>query len=323
MTNFFTRGFALAALAACACAASAQDFPNRPLRWISPFAPGGGADLTTRVVAQRVSELAGQTIVVDNRIGASGNIGGELAARAPADGYTLLTVTASFPPSHAVSAHASFDLLRDLAYISQLTAQPYVLVVHPSVQATTVKELVAVAQRAPGKLHYGSSGIATLQHLAGVLFGSLAKIDVVHVPYRGGALALNDTVGGRLEFLFGVSVATTPHVKAGRLRALAVTSRERSRAQPELPTVAEAGVPGYVVDNWYGVAAPAKTPAPIIAKLNDLIARAMKTPELAERLRRDGSEPVSTTPAAFTATVRGDLERWRKEVKQSGIKPES
>jgi tripartite-type tricarboxylate transporter receptor subunit TctC len=262
-------------------------------------------------------------VIVDNRIGASGNIGGELAARAPADGYTLLTVTASFPASHAVSRPASLDLLRDLAYISQLTAQPYVLVVHPSVEATTVKELVAMAQRAPGSLHYGSSGIGTLQHLGGVLFGSLTKADVVHVPYRGGALALNDTIGGRLQFFFGVNAATAPHVKAGRLRALAVTSRERSRALPELPTLTEAGVPGYVVDNWYGVAAPAKTPAALIAQLNEIIVRALKTPEVAERLLRDGSEPTPTTPAAFMATVRSDLERWRKQVKESGIKPES
>lgn len=319
MYSFFVRSFAVAALTACACA-SAQQFPSKPLRWISPFAPGGGADLTTRLVAQRVSELISHPVIVDNRIGASGNIGGELAARAPADGYTLLTVTASFPPSHAVSPPASYDLLRDLAYVSQLTAQPYVLVVHPSVQAATVKELVALAQRAPGKLHYGSSGIATLQHLAGVMFGALSGTDVVHVPYRGGALALNDTLGGRLQFFFGVSAATAAHVKAGRLRALAVTSRERSRALPELPTVAEAGVPGYVIDNWYGVAAPAKTPGAVVMKLNDLIVRALKTPELAERFRRDGSEPTGSTPEAFTATVRGDLERWRKQIKESGIK---
>jgi tripartite-type tricarboxylate transporter receptor subunit TctC len=323
LCSFFARSFVVAALAAACGSTWAQQFPTKPIRWISPFAPGGGADLTTRIVAQRVSELVSQPVIVDNRIGASGNIGGELAARAPADGYTLLTVTASFPPSHAVSTHASFDLLRDLTYISQLTAQPYVLVVHPSVQATTVKELVAAAQRAPGTLHYGSSGIATLQHLAGVLFGSLTKTDLVHVPYRGGALALNDTVGGRLQLFFGVSAATAPHVKAGRLRALAVTSSERSRAHPELPTIAESGVRGYVVDNWYGVAAPAKTPPALVTKLNEIIIRALKTPELTERLRRDGAEPAPTTPAAFTATVRGDLERWRKQVKESGIKPES
>lgn len=322
MCRFFARSCAVLAFTASACAC-AQQFPSKPLRWISPFAPGGGADLTTRLVAQRVSELIAQPVIVDNRIGASGNVGGELAARAPADGYTLLTVTASFPPSHAVSNPTSFDLVRDFAYVSQLTAQPYVLVVHPSVQAANVKELLALARRAPNTLLYGSSGIATLQHLAGVMFGALSGTTLVHVPYKGGALALNDVVGGRLQLLFGVSAATTPHVKAGKLRALAVTSKERSRQLPELPTVAEAGVPGYVIDNWYGVAVPAKTPAPLVTQLNGVILEALKTPDLAERLRRDGSEPAGSTQEAFAATVRGDLQRWRKQVKESGIKAES
>lgn len=322
MWSFVARAAGVAAFVASACA-PAQQFPTKPLRWIAPYAAGGGADLTTRLVAQRVGELIGQQIVVDNRIGASGNIGGELAARAPADGYTLLTITASFPANHAVSTRVSYELLRDFTYISQLTAQPYILLVHPSIQATNVKELIAVARRAPGTLNYGSSGVATLQHLAGVMFGGMSSTELVHVPYKGGAPALTDIVGGRLQVFFGVILSSMPHIKSGKLRALAVTSTQRSPAFPELPTIAESGLPGYAVNNWYGVAAPAKTPRAVVTKLNAAVVQALKSAEVAERLRKDGSEPVGNTPAEFAALMRSDVERWRKHVKEAGIKADS
>ena len=320
--TLFARVLAVAALAACACA-SAQQYPTRPLRWIAPFAPGDGTDLTTRLIAQRVSEQVGQQIVVDNRTGASGNIGAELAARAPADGHTLVTITASYPANHAVADPVSYDLVRDFAYITQLTTQPYILLVHPSIQATNVKELIAVARRSPRTLNYGSSGVATLQHMAGVMLGSMSGTELVHVPYKGGALVLIDIVGGRLQLFFGVILSSMPHIKSGKLRPLAVTSTRRSHSFPELPTIAEAGLPGYVVDNWYTVAAPAKTPPATLARLHTEMVRALKTREVDQRLRTDGSEPVGNTAAEMTAIVRSDLQRWRKYVKEAGIKPES
>src|SRR5688572_3378893 len=312
-----------AILAACTHANAQAPYPTKPVRWISPYAAGGGADLTTRLVAQRTSELLGQPIVVDNRVGASGNIGGELAARAPADGYTLITITASQPAVHAVAQRVPYDLTRDFAYVSQMTTQPYVLVVHPSIPAATVKELVAVARGAPRTLTYGSSGIATLQHLAGVMLGSMSGTELVHVPYKGGAPALTDMIGGRLQVFFSVILSSMPHIKSGKIRALAVTSTRRSPTFPELPTIAESGLPGYVVDNWYGVAAPARTPAAVVTKLHAEIVRALKSPEVEERLRRDGSEPVGNTPDELAAIVRADVQRWRKQVKEAGIKPES
>lgn len=303
--------------------AAEQNFPSKPLRWISPHAAGGGTDLTTRLVAQKLSELVGHPVVVDNRIGASGNIGGEIAARSPADGYTLITITASHPANHAVTQHPTYDLVRDFAYVTQLTTQAYILVVHPSIAATSVKELTAVARASPGTLHYGSSGIATLQHFAGVMFGAMTETDLVHVPYKGGAPALTDLLAGRIQFFFGVMLSSMPQIKAGKVRALAVTSSKRSAIFPELPTIAETGLTGYVVDNWYGVAAPAKTPREVVMRLNSEIARALKAPEVRDRLRQDGSEAVGNGPDDMTAIVRKDLERWRKYVKEAGIKVES
>lgn len=315
----------LAAIVLC-CAficAHAQTYPSRPIRWIVGLAPGGGADLTTRLVAQRVSEQIGQQIVVDNRIGASGNIGGEIAARAPADGYTLLTVTASYTPNHAVLARTPFDLLTDLAYITQLTTQCYVLLVHPSVAAANVKELIAAARRAPRPFAYGSSGVATLQHMAGAMLGSMAGVEVVHVPYKGGALALTDILAGRLQFFFGVILSSGPHIRSGKLTPLAVTSARRSAVFPDLPTIAESGFPGYVVDNWYNVAVPARTPSPVIARLHTEMVAALRTAAVEQRLRGDGSEPGGNSSEEATASVRLDLQRWRKIAKETGIKPES
>ena len=313
----------IAAFFAVCASVSAQPYPSKPVRWISPHAAGGGADLTTRLVAQRLSDLIGHPVVVDNRIGASGNIGAELAARAPADGYTLVTITASHPANHAIAERVSYDLTRDLAYVTQMTTQPYILVVHPSIAAKSVKELIAVARAAPRTLHYGSSGIGTLQHLAGVMFGAMSGTELVHVPYKGGALALTDMIGGRLQLFFGVILSSMPHIKSGKIRAIAVTSSRRAPIFPEVPTIAESGLKGYVVDNWYGVAAPARTPRVVITKLHSELVRALKSPEVEDRLRKDGSEPVGNSPEEFAAIVRDDLQRWRKHVKEAGIKPES
>jgi tripartite-type tricarboxylate transporter receptor subunit TctC len=323
LNTIFVLNRSLAALAIClSTSATAQQFPSKPIRWISPFAAGGGTDLTTRLVAQRMADVIGQPIVIDNRIGASGNIGSEIAARAPADGYTLVTLTASHATNHAVTERPSYDLVRDFAHITQITTQPYILLVHPSVNAQSVKEFVALARAAPRTLHYGSAGVATLQHFGGVMFAQMTGAEVIHVPYKGGAPALVDMLGGRLQFFFGVPVSTIPLIKTGKLRALAVTSLKRSAIFPELPSMAESGLTGYAVDNWYGIGAPAKTQRDVVARLHGAAVRALQIAELRERLRQDGAEAVGNSTAEFTAIVRSDLERWRKQVREAGIKPE-
>ncbi len=305
-----------------ASTSSGQVYPTKPIRWISPFAAGGGTDLTTRLVAQRIAEVIGQAIVIDNRIGASGNIGTEIAARAPADGYTLVTITASHPLNQALSERIPYELLRDFVHVTQMTTQPYILLVHPSINAQSVKDLVALARAAPRTLHYGTAGIGTLQHVGGMMLAQMTGTELMHVPYKGGAPALVDLLGGRLQFFFGVPVSTIPLIKAGKLRSIAVTSLKRSPMLPELPTIAETGLAGYSVDNWYGIGAPAKTPRDVVARLNSAAVRALQVAELRERLRQDGADSVGNSTAEFTAIVRGDLERWRKQVRDSGIKAE-
>lgn len=313
---------ALFALPAAQAVAAQPSYPDKPIRWISPFAAGGGSDLTTRAVALKLSELLKQTVVVDNRVGASGNIGAEIATRAPADGYTLVTMTVSIVTNHAVSPKPPFDILQDFSHVTQLTAQPYVLITHPSIKANSVTEFIALAKSRPGTLNYGSSGIATLQHLAGALFGATTQTDLVHIPYKGGGPALTDLIAGQLQVFFGVIISSMPHIKTGKVKALAVTSAKRSPILADLPTVMEAGVPDYVVDNWYGASLPARTPREIVSRLNAEIARALASPELRDGLLRDGSEPVGSSAAAFTAVVGKDLRTWRKVVKEAGIKPE-
>lgn len=235
----------------------------------------------------------------------------------------MLTVTASYAPNHAVMDRAPFDLIKDIAHVTRLTTQAYILLIHPSVPATNVKEFVAAARNAAHPFTYGSSGVTTLQHLAGVMLGSVSGAKVIHVPYKGGALALTDMVAGRLQFFFGVMLSSMPHIKSGKLNALAITSSRHAAIIPDVPTIAESGYPGYVVDNWYGVGVPAKTPTEIVTRLNAEIARALKAPAVAQRLRADGSEPSGIAPAAISEIVKTDLQRWRKIVKESGIKAES
>lgn len=317
-----TTALALGAMRVMDVCAGETPYPAKPLRWISPFAAGGGSDLTTRTIALKLSELMKQTVVVDNRVGASGNIGAELAARAPADGYTLVTMTVSIVTNHAVSPKPPFDIVRDFAHVTQLTAQPYVLITHPSVKANSVREFVALAKSRPGMLNYGSSGTATLQHLAGAMFGAMTRTDLMHIPYKGGSPALTDLIAGQLQFFFGVMISSMPHIKTGKVKALAVTSARRSLILADLPTIAEAGVPDYVVDNWYGASAPARTPPEIVRRLNAEIARALASPDVREGLLRDGAEPVGSSTAAFTAVVGNDFGIWRRVVQDAGIKAE-
>jgi tripartite-type tricarboxylate transporter receptor subunit TctC len=300
-----------ASLSFAANSAETQPFPQKPLRWLLPYAPGGGSDATTRNVAQKLSEFLGQPVVVDNRAGASGKIAVELAARAPADGYTLITITPSM---------VSNQNLGDFAPITQMISQGYVVVVHPSLPATSLKELIALARARPGMLHYGSAGIETMQHVGGALFGVMTGTDLVHVPYKGGSQAMTDLLSGQLQFHFAAVVTSIGHIKAGKARALAVTSSKRAALLPELPTIAEAGVPGYALDNWYGVAAPPRTPRPIVLRLNADAVRALRSPEVIERIRQDGAEPVGNTADEFIGVIKETIRRWHQAVKAAGLR---
>lgn len=304
---------AVAAATLVVLSAVAQPFPHKPLRWISPYAAGGGSDLTTRAVAQKLSEHVGQTVVVDNRTGASGKIAIELASRAPADGYTLVTFTPSISANHDI---------RGLAPLTQLTSQGYVWIVHPSIPVTSIMELVTLARAKPGTLHYGSAGIATMQHMAGAMLGALTKTDLVHVPYKGGAPALTDLIGGQLQFFAGDMWSSLPHIKSGKVRALAVTSPKRAVIFPELPTTAEAGVAGYAIENWYGVATHARTPPEILLRLNRELVRALKAPDVHGRIAQEGANVIGNSAAEFRAIIEDGVRRWHTVAKDAGIKAE-
>jgi len=300
-------------------ASTTQPYPEKPIRLIVPFAPGGGTDITARTIAQKLTERLGQTVVVDNRPGANGTIGVDLAAHATPDGYTLSMISSSHSVNVSLIKKLPYDLIRDLAPVTQATTQPYALVIHPSVPAKSVQELVALARAKPGALNYGSSGTGGLSHLSGALLASLAKINIVHVPYKGGSPAMIDVIGGQIQMLFSTILQSHAHLKAGRLRALAVTTAKRSPAEPGLPTMQEAGVAGYEVAGWYGVVAPLKVPQPVLARLNQEIVAILREPDVARKLAGDGSEPVGSTREAFGAHIRSEVAKWRKLILEAGI----
>src|SRR4051812_4785332 len=311
-----------AVLAAAAPAVLAQAFPAKPVRLIAASSPGSGVDIVARIVAQKLGEQLGQQVVVDNRAGAGGNLGAELAAKAPPDGYTLFMGT----PAHAINTglyrKLNYDLVRDFAPVSQVTSGQYVVVVHPSLPVKSIKELIALAQAKPGALNYGSAGSGNATHLAGELFASATKTKLVHVPYKGSGPALVDLVGGQVQLMFSNLTAALPQIKTSRIRALAVTGQTRAAAAPELPTVIEAGVPGYVVISWYGVLVPAATPREIVMRLNNGLARPMSAPDIRERLAGEGAEPLTGTPDQFAAFIRAEIAQWTKVIKNAGIVPE-
>ena len=314
-------GIAFAALASLAAgAAYAQQYPTKPIRLIVPFAPGGGTDITARVIALKLGDALGQTVVADNRPGANGTIGVDLCAKATPDGYTLTMISSSHAVNVSLYTKLPYDLIKDLAPITQATRQPYALVIHPAVPAKSVKELIALAKAKPGTLNYGSSGTGGLSHLSGALLASLSGVSMVHVPYKGGFPALMDVVGGQIQMLFSTLLQSQPQIKAGRLRILAVTTAQRWPSAPEVPTMAEAGVPGYEVTQWYGILAPAKTPQPIVVKLSKEIARFLHQSDVKEKLAADGADAVGSTPEQFGAHVRTEVARWNKLVKQIGLK---
>lgn len=317
---------ALLSLAACTLsvsvmpAASAQQFPQRPIRFIIPLAPGGGVDITARTVAPRLGALWGQTVVVDNRPGGTGAIGLETAARAQPDGHTIVMITGTHTARRATHrGRLSYDLLKDFRAVTQMTRQSYVLVLHPGVAAKSVPELLALAKAKPGGLTYGSAGQGSLQHLSGALLGTLTNTNLLHVAYKGGGPALADVLAGQISMVFATPLESVPHIKTGRLRALAVTSPGRSPAMPDLPSIAETGVAGYEVTNWYGVLAPAATPATVINTLNRGIIDVLRMPEMQERFKTDGVELVGSTSAEYQKHIAAEIVKWEAVVKKAGI----
>ncbi len=306
-----------------AAGSAAQNYPTKPIRFIVPFAAGGGTDFVARIVGQKLTEALGQPLVIDNRGGAGGAIGTELAARAAPDGYSLLLGSAGpLAIQPGMPGRLPYDPLQDFAPITLVSSMPYVLVAHPSLPAKNVQELIALARAKPGQLNFGAPGSGTTTHLATELFKMLAKIDVVHVPYKGVAPALTDLLAGQVQFMSGDLSTVMPQVKAGRLRALAVTGAQRSTIVPELPTIAESGVPGYAASGWFGVLAPAATPRSIITRLNTVIVKGLMSADARERLAALGGEVVANTPAEFAAYLRDDLAKWSKLIKALGLKPE-
>ena len=303
--------------------AAATDFPTKPIRMIVAFAPGGGTDIIGRIAARGISENLNAQVVVDNRPGAGGNIGTEIVAKAQPDGYTLVTAGTG---THAINPwlypNIPYDAVRDFEPVCLVAATPYLMVVNPSVPAKTVKEFIALATASPGKINMASSGAGGMPHLSGELFNMMTGIKLTHVPYKGTGAVFPDLIGGRVQVTFGDIVATIPHVKADKLRALGVTSPKRAPSLPDVPTIAESGVPGYDAVGWFGTLAPAKTPQPIIAKLNAAIVKHVRQADTAERLAQLGAEVVASTPEQFREIQKRDLARWGKVVKQSGAKVE-
>jgi len=317
-----------AAALACALAAqplvaaqpdSAKGYPNKPVRFIAPFVPGAGTDTTARTIGQKLSDAWGQQVVVDNRTGAAGTIAVDLTAKAAPDGYTICLISASHTVNSATNPKLPYDLTKDLQAITQATSLFYAVYVNPAVPAKSINELIAYAKANPGKLNFGSSGTGGLQHFAGEMFNYMAGVQLTHVPFKGGAAAITSMLAGEMQVGFSTLFGIRPHLPSGRIRALAITAAKRSPAAPELPTVVEAGVPGYVVDQWYGVITTAKVPAPIVRKLNATIVESLKLPDVAKRLASDGSTPVGSTPEQFSAHIRSEIAKWRKLVKEAKL----
>jgi tripartite-type tricarboxylate transporter receptor subunit TctC len=314
--------FILWIVAASAIAADASDYPSRPVRLIDPYAPGGGSGLIARVVGAKLSEAWGKQVVVDNRPGAAAAIGTEILMRSAPDGYTLGMGTSG---SIAISPNMNkvpYDPVKDLIAITQTSAQSMVAVVHPTVPIHSIKDLIAQARASPNKLIYASSGSGGSGHLAVELFQALAKVTMTHVPYKGNGPAVIAQLSGEVQLGFNNMLAVLPHAQSGRLRALAVTSARRSASLPNLPTMAEAGVPGYEATSWNGIFAPARTPRPIIDKIHAEVVKILRTPDIREKLVAAGSDPVGSTPAEFQAYVKLELGRWGKLIKDNGIKGE-
>lgn len=321
-----TRAAALAALTAAVLllpsVGAAQSFPVKPVRLVVAASPGSGADILARLLAPKLTESLGQQLIVDNRPGTGGNLGAAAVARAAPDGYMLLLMA----PAHAISpslvAKPGYDLMRDFAAISLLTTGHYMLVTHPSMPAKSVKEFLGLARAAPGKLTFGSGGIGNATHLAGVLMNMIAKVDTLHVPYKGAGPARTELLGGQVDFMFHNITAVLPDVESGKLRALAVTGPHRASVAPKVPTMSESGLAGYDITSWFGIVAPAGTPQDLIARMHREFVRAVKLPDIVQPLAALGSEVLGSSPKEYADHLRTEASKWERVIKQAGIRPE-
>ena len=320
MRHFYCRWFAVAAASLATIAPANAQYPAKPIRLIVPFPPGGGTDTLARIYGQKLGETAGQQVIIDNRPGGGTNIGAEIAAKAPPDGYTVLMGNVSHAINVTLYSRLNYDLVKDFAPISLLASTPNILVVHPSVPVKSVKELIALARARPGQLDYASSGSGSSAHLAAELFDNMAGVKMNHIPYKGGGPAVVALVGGQCSVGFATTPSVISHVKSGRMRGLAVTSAERSSSTPELPTISEAGVAGYEAGTWYGVLVPTGTSREIVARLHAESVKLLKLPDVKTRLDTAGFEPIGNTPEQFGTYIRTEIEKWGKVVKTSGAR---
>ena len=302
--------------------ANAQQYPVRPIRLMVPFAPGGANDVVARIVAIRLGEALGEPVVVDNRGGAGGTIGADIVAKAPPDGHTLLIASMGLAVNAVLYPKLPYDTLKDLTPVTMVGEQPNIVVVHPSVAAKSMTDLIALARAKPGQISYGSGGVGSTSHLVTVLFLQKAKLDMLHIPYKGLGPAMTDLLGGQVQMLMSNVSTALPHVKAGKLRLLAVTTARRFYMFADTPTVIESGVPDYASSGWYGMLVTGGTPKPILAKLHKETVAVLNSPAIKEQFGMQGLEPVPTTPEAFGQILRADIEKWAKVIKASGAKPE-
>ena len=317
--QFVRHAFVFALISSAAAGFAAEPgYPSKPVRLLVGFSPGGGTDVAARIVSKKVSEAWGQQVVVDNRAGAGGLLAFELVAKANPDGYTLLAASPSFAIQPSIAIKLPYDPIRDFAPITVASAAPYILVLYPGVVAKSVKELIALARSRPGALNYASGGIGSAQHLATELFALMAGVKVAHVPYKG-AVSVPDVIAGRVEILFSGAPQGLPHIQAGRLRALGVTTLKRSSAVPNVPTIAESGVPGYDVTIWYGIFATGRTPKTILDKINAGFVQAIQSPDVRQQLTALGLDPVGNPSAEFTASIKEEIARWEKVARNAGI----
>lgn len=300
----------------------AELFPQRPVRWIAPFPPGGAADIVSRLIGQKLTEAWGQQIVVDNRPGAGGNLGTEIAARAAPDGYTVVLVPATFTTYPSLTKKPAYDPLKDFVPITLVSSSPLILVVNPSLPVKGVQELIALAKAKPRELNYASSGIGASAHMAGELFKSMTRTEIVHVPYKGQPQAILDLISGRIQMMFPNIPVSLPHIRAGKLRALAVTTAKRSVLFPGLPTVSESGLTGFEVTQWSGLLAPAGTPGAIVGKYQRDIAMALNLPDVRQNLANQGFEAVGSTPGKFSGYIKAEIIKWTKVIREAGIRPD-
>jgi tripartite-type tricarboxylate transporter receptor subunit TctC len=321
MNKHMMKTMAAAGLALCAfTATAAEPYPSQPIKWVVPFPPGGAMDAMARTLGERLSVSMKQAVIIENRPGAGGAIGSGMVAKAPPDGHTMLIVSIGHAVNPSIYPKLPYDATRDFEPVSLVGVVPNLLVAHPSVKANNVKELIALAKAQPGKLSYASAGNGTTVHLAAELFNSMAGVDIMHVPYKGSAPAVTDLMGGQVDIMFDSLSSARPYVESGKLKALAVTTSTRSSVFPTVPTVAESGLPGYELSGWYAVFVPAKTPKPIVERLNAELVKALKEPNVRARFALIGAEPVGSSPQELANTLKTETARWAKIVRERNIK---